>query len=350
VKVWTADRSLRAIFATAIIAAIMVSFLPEDPGLRFQQLDNTEYRNLRWIYERTHLDPRAIDVAILGSSRIETGVDARRLEASFRAAGVPVNVENFGIPYNGRDLDLTIARELLATKRPRVLVIGVPERPSQRTHVTYKYVASSRDIVGSVVRGNIDYLADLAYLPYRHMKIFWSGLTHQPADPVKAGNEMHFDPGMTYNREPGGRWRVDYPQRGTGDIVAGARRSLTQGSAGALAKVEPIAAISAERRNITAIAALAKARGTAVVFLFIPQFMSDGELAERAFYRRQGPLLDASFVATHVDLYSSWGHLNARGAAVVDDWLYRQLVDGGTLSSRPSRPSPMSGGERPRAR
>jgi len=101
VKVWTADRSLRAIFATAIIAAIMVSFLPEDPGLRFQQLDNTEYRNLRWIYERTHLDPRAIDVAILGSSRIETGVDARRLEASFRAAGVPVNVENFGIRTMG---------------------------------------------------------------------------------------------------------------------------------------------------------------------------------------------------------------------------------------------------------
>lgn len=350
-KIRRATHSLLAIFAAAIAAAALVSCLPEDPYRRFQLLDGTEYRNLRWVYERTHFDPRPVDIAVLGSSRIETGVDARQLEATLRAAGSPLHVENFGIPYNGRNLDLVIARQLLATKKPKVLIIGVPERPSQHTHVTFKYVGSSSDVVTSFERGNFEYLADLAYLPYRHLQNFGARLFGTSAVPVKPGNEAHYDPDMGFKREPGGRWDVTYPQRALIDLKSGARRALLERSGSPLLKVALATAWSAERRNVAAITDLARARKIAVVFLFIPQFASDGVISDAAFYRKHGPLLDADFVSTHPELYSSWGHLNARGATVLNVWLVGKLSDMGLLvpKSAPANAIP-AGGERPRAR
>jgi hypothetical protein len=354
VRRWDARRSLLAIFATAILTAILISCLPENAYVRYQQLDNTEYRNLRWIYERTHFDARPIDIAVLGSSRIATGVDARQLEASLRAAGLPLDVENFGIPFNGRNLDLEIARGLLANKQPQLLIIGVPERPSQHTHVTFKYVASSRHVLESLGYGNIDYLSDLIYLPYRHLRTLWLGAFPMPVDPAdREDGAIHAYGDSVLKLEAGGHWQVSYPQRGLGELESGAKRSLMQRSDNPLSKVAWVANLSEERRNVVAITALARAHNTRVVFLFLPQFESDRTISERAFYESQGALLDAGFVSTRPDLYSSWGHLNARGARTVNAWLLRELLGAGLVKRAGSvdrAPPTPAGGGRPAAR
>ncbi len=322
------SRSLLAILATSVLTAILVSCLPENVYSRFQQLDNTEYRNLRWIYERTHFDAKKIDIAILGSSRIATGVDPRLLEASLEKIEPGLIVENFGIPFSGRNLDLEIVRELLTTKEPRLLIIGVPERPSSHTHVTYKYIAPSTDVVASIGYGNIDYFSDLFYLPYRHLKSIFSRVSRSAAETVKEGYEdpvAHID--ASFTREPGGRWLVSYPQRRLAELEVGAKRALALSGTPPLSKTPWIANLGAERRNILAITKLAEAHHVKVVFLFIPQFMSDGTITERDFYQRHGQLLDAAFLSTRPDYYSSWGHLNERGATAVNAWLCRQLLD-----------------------
>jgi hypothetical protein len=328
-----------AIAATALLAPLLVVCLPESPYTRYKQLDNTEYRNLRWIYERTHFDPEGIDIAIIGSSRIATGVDGRMLSRRLRAAGLDLRVVNFGIPFNGRDLDLEITRELLAMKRPRLLIIGVPEHPSYHTHVIYKYIANSRDLIGSLRYGNIDYFSDLFYLPYRHLRIAWSAIS--PTSPETI-NQNYEDPvahaETAFKREPDGHWQASYPQRGLDVLESGAKRALVQGGGKSGPAMPWIADWSAEQLNIAAITDLAKVNHAKVIFLFIPQFLSDGTISDREFYKRHGPLLDASFLSMHSEYYSSWGHLNAQGARVLDAWLLRELIAKKTILK--------SGGER----
>ena len=50
---------------------------------------------------------------------------------------------NFSLPDKGRDLNYVIARELFRTKSPKVLVIGVIEKPSRFGHPAFKYLAPS---------------------------------------------------------------------------------------------------------------------------------------------------------------------------------------------------------------
>lgn len=324
---WPAIPALLVIVTSGLLAAIIVSCLPEDPYRRFQQLDNTEYRNLRWIYERTHFDARPIDVAILGSSRIASGVDARLLEASLRSAGRQLLVENLGIPYNGRNLDLEIAQQLLSNKQPQIMIVGITERPSRHTHVAFKYVASSSNLFTSYRLGNIDYLSDLIYLPYRHIMNFLSSIVPKDAGSTPELPTREKEAETAFVQEHDGHWLVRYPQRSLAELRVGARRSLEQGFGSALPRTTWGSDWSLERRNIVAIADLARMRKVKIVFLFIPQFMSEGIASDRSFYQKQGLFLDAGFFATHPEYYSSWGHLNAQGAAVMNTWLYRQLAD-----------------------
>lgn len=68
-------RGLRAhlvvlkILGLALVLAGGACLLPDNPYQRWQLLDGTMHASARWIYERTHFDPRSIDVVIVGPSR-----------------------------------------------------------------------------------------------------------------------------------------------------------------------------------------------------------------------------------------------------------------------------------------
>ena len=134
-------RLLAAIVAVAGLAAAAASLLPDDPYMRYATLDHTIQNRVRWIYERIHFDPAPVDVAVIGPSRSGAAVAAPRLEADLAALGQPLRAVNFSLPENGRDLNWVILDELLAVKHPRLVVIGVIEKPSRFGHPAYKYVA-----------------------------------------------------------------------------------------------------------------------------------------------------------------------------------------------------------------
>ena len=94
-------RSFLIVLLVALAAAVGASLLPENPYQRWQQLLGTEQAKTAWIYERIHFDPRPIDVAVVGPSRINRGVDARHLETALQARGVAARVVNFALPEGG---------------------------------------------------------------------------------------------------------------------------------------------------------------------------------------------------------------------------------------------------------
>lgn len=320
-----AFRKTVAILAIAFACAVLACFLPENAYQRWQLLGGTIHANAKWIYERIHYDPTPIDVAFVGPSRVGDDVDAPRLQAALRAQGLPANVVNFSLPENGRNLAYAIVEEMLKTKRPRLLVVGVIEKPARFGHPAFKYVARPGLIASPGYFGNANYLSDLIYLPFRQMRLFAADVA-----PGLAGYPKRFDPaayrGSTVQTTgdmilPDGtlKNRTTPPpmaelMRGVHKLEAGNHPPILPES---LRDVE----FGDERHFVRGIAALAKARGVKVVFLALPYYTGPEALQEQAFYDGFGPTWNAGFLRGRDDLFADYAHMTSTGAAVVTDWL-----------------------------
>lgn len=323
-------RSFLAMLGVALLGAMAAAALPDNEYQRFSSLEKTIQNRLRWIYERTHYDPTPIDIAFLGPSRSGAAISAPRVQAQLAAAGINAHVVNFSLPENGRDLHWVVEQQLLATKQPRMLVIGVTEKPGRYGHPAYKYVAPAGDVIDPAYFGNINYLGNLVYLPYRQMRLFAARLF-----PAAFDLPERFDPARYAGPQIDGT--VTYR---TGDDILVERDrivprdELEAGKARYERGVQPpilgpgLAEIEFgdERSYVRRMAEAARARNIPVVFLFLPYFEGPAVVQERDFYRRYGPLLDAHFVAGHSEWFSDVAHLNHDGAVALSDWLAPRLA------------------------
>lgn len=322
-KVW-------AIIGMALLAAAAAAALPDDPYMRFSTLDATIQNRVRWIYERIHFDPAPIDVVVIGPSRSGAAVSSPRLEADLAASGHPLRTVNFSLPENGRDLNWVILQEVFKTKHPRLIVIGVIEKPSRFGHPAYKYLAPAGDVIDPAYFGNLNYLTNLIYLPYRQLRLALARL-----DPGLFALPTHFDP-ATYrgsNDETTTTFRA-----GDGTLVQRDRRVGKRELEASVARYErgvrpPLLGerwrdveFGDERAYVTRMVRLAQDHGARVAFLFLPYYTGPAAIQERQFYERQRPLLDASFVAQHDEWFSDVAHLNHAGALALTDWLAPQVA------------------------
>jgi hypothetical protein len=317
-----ARRKTLTILAIALVAAVVAALLPDDPYQRWQLLDGTIQKNARWIYERTNFDPTPIDVVILGPSRSAADVDSRELEAALKGTGISAHVVNFSLPETGRDINYAIARELFKTKSPRVLVLGVIEKPSRLGHPAFKYVAPSWLVADPGYFINLNYLSNLIYLPYRQMQLFLADLW-----PSLMGLTKTFDPATYRGSNVDTTGAQFFPDR-SGSVPA-QRDELMRGVHKLEAGMRPPmlppflrdVEFGDERHYIREIVDLARAKGTRIVFLSLPFYTGPDTLQEEPFYRQFGDIINASFLASHPDWYADYGHLTAHGATVLTDWL-----------------------------
>lgn len=323
-------RVLLAILGVALLSAIAAAALPDNEYQRFSSLEKTIHNRLRWIYERIHHDPTPIDIVVIGPSRSGAAVSAPALEDRLAAAGRPLRAVNFSLPENGRDLHWVIAEELLTARSPKLLVIAVIEKPGRYGHSAYKYVAPAADVANPGYFGNLNYLSNLIYLPYRQLRLLAARAfpaafdLPEAFDPARYAG-TRFDSTLSFTtgdgihverekRVPRARLEAELErfERGVRPPILGAQ----------LADVE----FGDERANVTRIADAAQARGIKVAFLFLPYYTGPSMVQERRFYERHGPVLDASFVKNHDEWFSDFGHLNHEGAIALTDWLAPQLA------------------------
>jgi hypothetical protein len=313
-----ARRKTFQILAIAFLAAAVAAMLPDDPYQRWQLLDGTIHKNARWIYERSNFDSTPIDVAFLGPSRMQAAVIAPQLEAALGAKGIPAHVVNFSLPENGRDLHYLIARELFRTKSPKVLVIGVIEKPSRFGHPAFKYLAPSWLVADPGYFINIDYLSDIIYLPYRQMNLFLADLS-----PSLMGLKKTFNPatyrGSSIDMRPAA---LNHDNPMPRDELISDVNKLEKGIH---PPILPVflrdVEFGDERHYIREIAELAREKGTRIVFLSLPYYTGPDDIQEEPFYRQFGDFINASFLTSHAEWYADHAHLTPHGARILTDWL-----------------------------
>jgi hypothetical protein len=313
-----------SVLGIALGLAVAACLMPERPYERWQLLDGTIHERARWIYERVHFDPRPIDVMFVGPSRTSRGVDPLQMQDLLSSPGRPVRVVNFALPENGRNINDAIVEEALKQKTPKLIVIGVIEKPGRFGHSAYKYVAPRSLVVDPGYLANANYLGDLVYLPYRQMK-----LAVAYAAPSAAGLTDHFDPAR-YDPDPPNPTSVVKPDGSVQDWTQPAspqelQRGITKLERGMHPPILPASLADVEfgdeRHYIRRIVAAAQKKGVKVAFLFIPYCTGPSQVQEERFYSQYGPVWNAGFLSPHPDLYADYGHLTVAGAKILTTWL-----------------------------
>lgn len=319
------------ILVGALAFAVAASLLPENEYQRWQLLDGTIHAHARWIYERLHFDPTPIDVVFIGPSRLGMGVNAPRLAADLAARGVNAQVVNFSLPESGRDMNYIVAEQVFATKSPKLVVLGVIEKPARFGHPAFKYIADLADVAAPGYLADFNYFSDLIYLPFRQLRLFAANLLPQASGLTKTfdrskylgpsidttGNVVLPDGTIKDGENPGMQAEI---MRGVRKLEAGMHPPILPEK---LADLE----FGDERHYVRAIAELAAAHGAKVAFLSLPYHTGPDTVQERKLYESYGPVWNAGFVSPHIEWYSDYGHLDRKGASVVTDWLVDRVVD-----------------------
>jgi hypothetical protein len=313
-----AFRTILAAVVLAIALAAAACLLPENKYQQMQLVDGTIYGQLRWIYERTHYDPTPIDVAIIGASRIQLGISAAKVQEQLLSDGEHANVANLAVVAAGQNLHWVIADELLKSKTPKVIVIGIDESPLPFGHPAFKYAAPASAVISPPQPLLHNYFKDLAYLPVRKVRLFAASLF-----PSLFGFSTEFDSQAYANT------RTDYTSSFTDEFGKVIDMVNPVPAATLLAQPRPndIATFASrqllrfnegdDHAYIREIAREAKAHGARLVFLYVPYFKGSKEISDQAFLEQFGEVLNFSDLAQDHTIYSNWSHLNHAGAMIV---------------------------------
>jgi len=206
-------------------------------------------------------------------------------------------------------------------------------------HPAFRNMADAMDLVRAPILLNSEYFSDLAYVPYRQMSLFVQSIFPEPF-----GNHREFDRAgyvgnrldttLSFETPTGGRVDRDTIHSAE-ELMPGARtraRSITPPLLPAWAKDQEFAK---ERAYTRAIAALAKANGTRLAFLYSPIFHFEMPVQDSDFYTDRGTLLEARFIAADPRNFSDYGHVNRHGSAQVTDWLAERIVEKNWLGNAP---------------
>jgi hypothetical protein len=328
---WQAWKLLGALVAAVAVLLTVSILLPHDRYVRYQQLTDSDLFRSRWVYERIHFDKTPIDVAILGSSRVEAAISAPILEQELtQKYGRPIHVANLAIPEEGRNLHYLVARELLESHpETRILLVSVVEQAGL-SHYAFRYLGDPGDVVlGAAMPINHYYFLDAAFIPYRQMSYFvqtlfpsWFGVSRTfrkdyHGTDFDTTHSFYLPSGKLVDRS------VEMPED---DLEAGSKHivEIDGGPWHPLSRWrlmnEPL-----EWEYSRRLAEVAKAHCAETIFVRLPFFKSPENMYDAGFYRSLGPLLDAEELAGNPTFYQDPGHFNRNGTEQVTQWLWKSV-------------------------
>lgn len=301
-----------------IVSALLLTFVQRPISERLNTLHDDGLR-IAEVYERIVQDPRPIDIAFVGTSHTMNGIDDQSIQESLAKDGLPAKVANLGAMWMGRDLHLMLTKQLLANKRPKVIILEINEHEPPYGHPLMPYVASASDMFCCNFWADFNFpkmfLLFLKEQLYGALSSIWAAPASMPG-PAKTW-EYGWDPiDRAWNPEAAHRHSL------------GERLEDALGRAPRAAAYRLVSTFGNE--TVKQIVDVAQSSGVPVVFLYLPEyaFAADPVPDDLAFYNDLGPvvLLPRDIVSNP----SSWGdfaHLSRTGSLRLVPYLSATIAD-----------------------
>ena len=315
----------------AVVLCLLSLLLPFDPYIQYQQLTGSDLFRSRWVYERIHFDKTPIDVAIVGTSRVEAAISPSVLEQELSAKfGRPIHVANLAIPDEGRNLHYLFVKDLLQYHpEVRIVLLSVSEQ-ADTTHPAFRYLASVQDLLHAPLLINHYYVLDAAILPYRQLSYFvqskfpkWFGVSHTLRADYHGAN---WDPTYSFYL-PSGRL-VDRNMVGSPAKLEVGSQVRTAMLGGVWRKPSRWHTLNnpVEPEYTKRLAHLADSHCTEVLFVHLPYYKNPPHIYDEGLYQSLGPLLDARELSGDPRLYADPEHFNRSGTDLVSKWLWTSMA------------------------
>ena len=319
-------------FTTALALLVAVCTLPHVRYLRFQALTEKEVVKAGWIYERIHFDPTPIDVVFIGTSHTVFGIDSERVEQACRdTGGGHCASVNFGLEHLGRNVHWLLAREVMQTRKPRLLIVEVQETEYRALHPAFASLADVSDIVFAPLVINTSFFPDLVRLPLRQIRLF--AQSHAPS---LFGGHTEFVPAL-YR---GAHWDDTFAEMGSREhpvahpiprigVASEAEleherahsESVDDAKLRLPAMLQPLE-YRANLYYLEELLNLARENNVEIRFLYMPAYHGQGTPDFANLYDKFAPtwLMPTEIVDRH-ELWLDIGHLNYAGATALSMWL-----------------------------
>lgn len=324
----TLPRFLSVTAAAALAGFVGMSLLPHDPYIRYQVMQGTIFERATWMYERLHFDPAPVDIVLVGSSRTARGIDPGALEAALAAKGQPLHVVNLSLAASGYDLQLTLAREALETRPVKLLVVSLVEQFPRDGHQAFADLGTAGEVVGSPWLVNRNFVHNLARLPIRQLQLALKSWV-----PEAFGLRRDFNP-EAYRLatfDPRFAPLTEAAPKKTEEQIAALEAESKFRHRDLTLPVLPESLSFVEfgmtQTYIKQLAALAKAEGAELVFLYLPFYKGYERPFEQHWLEHYGPVLSADFLLSDPDNYGGdVAHASRKGTALLTDWLAGELA------------------------
>ena len=299
----------------AVLAALVLR-LPVPRAFAWHFVHGDCWARGVWLHDRIAGSEAPIDVAFVGTSRTILSIDDAAIEKDLARHGLDWKVANLGYCRNGRNLQVAIARDLLAARRVRHLVVEVSNREFPTSHPVYGYVARSDDLWARPLDRGFEYLSDAYHGFLTRWDLAKTRLLALPLPATRPPDEVFGHAG----------------QPGANEAFGDLPRLLADTRSRRLARAEARGAPSAGRSRLghaelRYLAGLAAATGTRLHFLYMQSY---GEPWERIWSRDVYESLGDVWVPPRPifedpSLWWDPHHLNTDGAAALSAWLAERL-------------------------
>ncbi len=318
--------------ATFVAAYFAVIALPHDPYIRYQSFQGTIFTRLKWVYERIHFDPAPVDILITGASREGAGIVAPELEAELRERGRPYRVANFSLPASGMDIRLTILREVLETKKPKLVIVSVVEQLPRDGHQAFGDLARPGEILAAPRLINRTLPNNLARLPIRQIELALA--TRVPAtfgyqagfDPLTyKGTSFRLTPAEVHGAAPPASHLTMSPQAHLAWMEAESAKARASMRPPLLPERFGDLEFGVSRHYLKAVKDLAEANGAKVVFVFLPFFKGYSEPLDRAWLDGLAPIWSTDQFITDPLAFKDMAHMRDEATPAIADWLATRI-------------------------
>ncbi|WP_206242056.1 hypothetical protein [Novosphingobium terrae] len=326
----------------AVLLAVLLT-LPFDRYIAAQRAAGSEMFHARWVYERIHFDPAPIDVAIIGSSRLESGISPGLLQQLLSAKlGRTVHVANLSVVQAGRDYHDLLVHDLLNAHPEVRLLVLTDDGFMVYSHPMFQEMASPGQIASAPLLVNKFYVSNLLAVPYRNLLNAaeqvapgWFGVDRAFRPEAYLGTDL--DRTLGY-RLPDGHWRNGNATMPLAQMQARAQASLATQNRFTISHLPFLPEdmqLAIDHHYMQSIADLARQRHVALAFVGLPMFGPTDLPRNPRYFSRFGPDFLPTAWRNDAALYQDDTHLNRAGAILATHYLADRLA--GLIPPPPAR-------------